>query len=146
MKKLIAWVCTLCILLGCMVMPAGAASNETTIYNFLRNELGCNVATACGILANIEQESSFDPNREIIDTNGLPSYGICQWNGDRFTALKNYCGSSYTTLSGQLQYLKYELNHGESYAWSKMQGIANNSDGAYTAGYRWAQYFERCAE
>lgn len=68
--------------------------NETIIYNFLRGQLGCNTATAVGILANIFSESSFNPTASVIDTNGLTSYGICQWNGSRFTALKNYCSQN----------------------------------------------------
>lgn len=124
------------------------SSYEAEIYNFLINSMGCNTATACGILANIERESGFNPAASVIDTNGLPSYGICQWNGSRFDSLKSYCsqnGYSYTSVTGQLNYLKYELNGSEAYAWSKMQGIENTADGAYTAGYNWAKYFERCA-
>lgn len=125
-----------------------STSNETEIYNFLINTMGCNAATACGILANIERESGFNPTASVIDTNGLPSYGICQWNGSRFDSLKSYCsqnGYSYTSITGQLNYLKYELESSEAYAWSKMQGIENTADGAYTAGYNWAKYFERCS-
>ena len=122
--------------------------NETIIYNFLKNEMNCNTATAVGILANIYCESSFRPTAGWTDVNGLTSYGICQWNGNRFTALKNYCsknGYAYDSLEGQLNYLKYELNNGESNAWKKLQGIENSAQGAYTAGYNWARYFERCS-
>ncbi len=118
---------------------------EDEVFRFLTNELGLNVATACGILANIENESSFNPTCSVIDTNGLTSYGLCQWNGSRFTALKNYCGSAYTTVSGQMSYLRYELQTSEKNAWNQMQGIENSQAGAYDAGIRWAQYFERCA-
>lgn len=121
-------------------------SAETEVYNFLRGTLGCNVATTCGIMANIQCESIFNPTNLFLDTNGLYSFGLCQWNGDRYTALQNYCGSSYTTVSGQMKYLQHELKTSEANAWSKMQGIANTSTGSYTAGYNWAKYFERCAE
>lgn len=123
-------------------------SNETIIFNFLVENMYCNTATAVGILANIKCESSFDPSSSCVDTNGLTSYGICQWNGSRYNALKTYCKNNnldYTSIYGQLYYLKYELNTSESSAWSNMQGIENTVDGAYIAGYRWAQYFERCA-
>lgn len=124
-------------------------SNETTIYNFLKNTMGVNTAAACGILANIQKESSFNPTAECIDVNGLTSYGICQWNGVRFTALKNYCsnkGYSYTSLNGQLNYLKYELEGNEKSAYSKIRNVDNTQSGAYNAGYNWARYFERCAQ
>lgn len=127
---------------------ASSAENEKTIYKFLKNELGLNTAAACGVLANIQGESSFNPNASVIDTNGKPSYGICQWNGVRFDALKSYCsqnGYDYQTLEGQLNYLKYELEHSEASAFSKVKNVENTADGAYTAGYNWARYFERCA-
>lgn len=50
-------------------------ANETTIYNYAVNNMGLNVAAACGILANIYKESSFNPN--ALGDNGT-SYGICQ--------------------------------------------------------------------
>ena len=126
-----------------------SSSNETIIYDFLKNTMGFNTAAACGILANIYKESSFNPGSSCLDVNGLTSYGICQWNGARFTALKNYCSSkgyNYTSLTGQLNYLKYELEGSEKYACSKIKNVDNNSTGAYNAGYNWARYFERCAQ
>ena len=125
-----------------------AASNEETIYNYMRNTMGVNCAVACGVLANIKAESGFNPTASCIDTNGLTSYGICQWNGGRFTNLKNFCsnrGLSYSNINAQLQFLKYELEGSESSAWAKVKSQANNASGAYTAGYNWAKYFERCA-
>ena len=129
--------------------PVTGKANETEVYNYLRNNMGVNVAVACGVLANIQCESSFNPTASVIDTNGLESYGICQWNGGRNTALKNYCqnnGYSYSTIQGQMHYLQYELSNSEKSAWSMVNGQENSSSGAYTAGYNWAKYFERCAE
>ena len=34
-----------------------SSKNETTIYNFLKSEMGLNTAAACGVLANIQKES-----------------------------------------------------------------------------------------
>ena len=89
-------------------------SNETTIYNYLINNMKLNTAAACGVLANIQAESSFNPDLKGDYQNGqYTSYGICQWHADRWTNLKNYCnknGYSWTTLNGQLNYLKYELS------------------------------------
>ena len=48
-------------------------NNEAVIYRYLVNELGCNTATACGIVANIEKESGFNPLVNVKDTNGLYS-------------------------------------------------------------------------
>lgn len=122
--------------------------NETVIFQFLVEELNCNTATAVGILANLERESGFNPAARYPAEGEVLYYGICQWGGSRYDDLKRYCaqnGDSYTSLEGQLKFLQYELNHSEKNAWKQMQGIENNREGAYTAGYRWAKYFERCA-
>ena len=150
-KKLISILlaCLLVVSMLAFVIPtAFAASNEETIYEYMRNTMAVNCAVSCGVLANIKVESGFSPTATCIDTNGLRSYGICQWNGSRFTNLKNYCsnrGLSYSSLGAQLQFLKYELEGVESSAWSKVKNQPNSASGAYTAGYNWARYFERCA-
>ena len=127
-----------------------AASNEKIIYDFFINTMNQNSAIACGVLANIEKESSFNPKDKTVDTNGNTSYGICQWNGNRFTELKNYCsknGLDYTTLDAQLKYLKSELEGSENDKWKKViANKANTAEGAGAAAYDWARHFERCAE
>lgn len=148
-KRVLSLLLVLVMIVSLAPISALAESNVQQIYNYLTGTMGMNSAAACGVLANIERESSFNPHAECVDTNGLTSYGICQWNGDRYTALKNYCSSrgyDYTTLSGQLKYLQYELEGGEAYAYSLIRNVDNSADGAYTAGYNWAQYFERCAQ
>lgn len=125
-----------------------ASSNEQKIYNFLKNKLGLNTAAACGALANIQSESSFNPLAQCIDTNGKISFGICQWNGSRYDALQSFCnqrGYDYRTLTGQLNYLKYEFQTTEKSAFSRIVAVENTKQGAYDAGYNWARYFERCA-
>ena len=120
------------------------ASNEQTIFAFLTGEMGFNTAAACGILASIACESSFDPH---ASGDSGSSYGIIQWHAERFTNLKNYCaknGYDYTTLEGQLHFLQYELQ--DSYystVRNKLRSCANTADGAYQAGYDWCYYFER---
>ncbi len=121
---------------------------QNKIYNFMRNEMGFNMAAACGVLANIQNESSFNPTASVIDTNGLISFGLCQWNGPRYEALQDYCnerGYDFRTVDGQLKYLKYELETSERRACSMVKNVENTAAGAYLAGYNWARYFERCA-
>jgi uncharacterized repeat protein (TIGR02543 family) len=133
---------------GAGISQSEKKSNEKKVYNFAKKKLKLNTAAACGVLSNIESESSFNPTASVIDTNGKISYGICQWNASRFDDLKNYCSSNgydYTSIEGQLKFLKYELEHSESSAFSKIKNVENTADGAYTAGYNWARYFERCA-
>lgn len=138
------------------VFTASAASNEETIYNFLKNEMGLNTAAACGVLANIEKESNF--RHDVIEygykwENG-GGYGICQWTNSprtsatgRRTNLVNWCnnnGYDYKSLIGQLHYLKYELNTSYYYnlVTKKLLSVDNSASGAYTAGYYWCYYFE----
>ncbi|MDY3079530.1 MAG: phage tail tip lysozyme [Oscillospiraceae bacterium] len=140
---------TLVLVVTIVPTTAFAASNEQQIFDYVTGTMGLNTAAACGVLANIERESSFNPHAECIDTNGLTSYGICQWNGARYDALRNYCsarGYDYTTLNGQLHYLQYELEGSESSAYYRIKNVENTADRAYTAGYNWARYFERCAQ
>ena len=125
-----------------------SSSNETKVYQFLINDLKCNFATALGILANIERESTFNPKAQYPAKGEPLYYGICQWGSSRLNDLKEYCEEkelAYDSMEGQLAFLKHELHGTESRAWSRMQGIEDTPEGAYLAGYNWAKYFERCA-
>lgn len=126
-----------------------SSPNETVIYEFLVNEMGLNTAAACGILANIYRESSFNPN--ATGDKGT-SYGICQWHNSRWEAMKTWCnenGYDWTTLIGQLNYLKFELSQNNSaylYNGKKIfnyiSAVENSAQGAYDAGYYWCYYYE----
>lgn len=128
---------------GIATYAAGSeSSNTTVIFNYLMNEMKMNSAAACGVLANIYYESGFDPHA-VGDNNS--SYGICQWHAERKTNLINYCKENnldYTTLEGQLQFLKYELANSYSSIYNYMLNVKNTADGAYDAGWYWCYYFE----
>lgn len=123
-------------------------SNSDIIFNYLVNDLGLSSAAACGILANIYAESSFNPKASCVDINGQISYGLCQWNGPRYTNLKTWCqnnGYDYTTITGQLHFLTHELGTSSySYILTYLRDeIDNTASGAYNAGYYWCYYFEQ---
>ena len=132
-----------------MTAEYAASSNISTIYSFLTQKCGFNTAAACGILANIECESSFNPN--LYGDNGT-SYGICQWHNERLTAMQNWCkqnGYNWQSLTGQLYYLKKELSaNNAAYLYNgltiqnKLKASANSESGAYSAGYNWCFYYE----
>ncbi len=127
-----------------MPVTSGTYSkNETQIYSFLINA-GFNVAAASGILANIYKESSF--NHTAIGDNGT-SYGLCQWHDpDRWTKLKNYCNKnnlSWQTVTGQLNYLLYELKTWYTEVYNTLKRVNNNAQGAYDAAYKWCVDFEK---
>lgn len=132
-----------------LLVPAVSASAgerlavEREIFDYLTDELMLSTAAACGVLANIEQESAFQPT--ILGDKGT-SYGLCQWHNGRFTALRSYCsalGLDYRTVEGQMAYLKYELGSNYTSLLFSLQAIDNTPDGAYRAAYLWCIQFER---
>ena len=122
--------------------PFPSGSNEHTIYNFLINEMDLNRAAAMGVMANIYFESGYKP---VINGDSGTSYGICQWHAGRKTNLINWCndnGLDYTTLEGQLQFLKYELPTRYASVNSYLRQVENTADGAYDAAYYFCFNFE----
>ncbi|MBR6220220.1 MAG: hypothetical protein IKQ80_06645 [Clostridia bacterium] len=122
--------------------PFAQGSNERTIYAYLTGEIGYNRAAAMGVMANIKYESSYNPN---CNGDGGTSYGICQWHAGRKNNLICYCdeyGLDYTTLEGQLQFLKYELASRYPAVHSYLKNVENTADGAYDAGYYFCFNFE----
>lgn len=122
--------------------PFSSGSNEHAIYAWLTGEMGLNRAAAMGVMANIRYESSYNP--QCSGDSGT-SYGICQWHAGRKTNLISYCeeqGLDYTTLEGQLRFLKYELSGRYPSVLSYLKGVENTADGAYDAGYYFCFNFE----
>lgn len=149
LARLMLIALTIVIIAGVLPLSANAASNsnnKTTVFKYLTEELGFNSAAACGIMANIEKESSFRSNIIIRDSNGLPSGGLCMWNGSRLTSLKNFCakrGLNYLSIQGQLEYLEYELQKDQyKHVYKYLKNVANSSKGAYNAAHYWCYYFE----
>ncbi len=143
----LALVTVLCAIPFASSAAAPTSATVKAIYEFLINDMGLNSAAACGVLANIEKESDFNP--QLYGDSGS-SYGICQWHNGRFENLKKFCnanGYSWKTLEGQLQFLKYELNTNKTDTGKIIDrlDVPNTAEGAYTAGYNWCYYFERPA-
>ena len=156
MEKIRKFVLFLAVVLMCVSfisVPSGpdvqaAKENEEIVYNFAVDVMKVNDAVVCGILANIYSESNFNPNVEYIEADGSVSYGICQWNKSRLENLKSFCqnnGYDYTSLMGQLYFMKYELEGAERSAYNKIKNASDDAEGAYLAGYNWARYYERCS-
>lgn len=124
-----------------MTADSTTTSNESIIFKYLTEDMGLNIAAACGILANIQAESGFNPN--LYGDSGS-SYGICQWHNDRFTALKNYT-AEWNTLQGQLEYLHYELKTTYPSLWNNLKSASNDANGAYQTAYDWCIIFEKPA-
>ncbi|MDO5131754.1 MAG: phage tail tip lysozyme, partial [Eubacteriales bacterium] len=126
------------------VSVAGATWQENCdyIFTYLTQRLKYNQAAACGILANIRCESTFNPHAWNA---GGGSYGLCQWTGGRYSRLRNWCGSNgydYTTIDGQLAYLEYELENFYPRVEEYLRSVENTSAGAYNAGQYYCYHFE----
>ncbi len=140
----------LTILLTVVLLAASVSASagerlavERKVFDYLTGELKLSNAAACGVLANIEHESNFQPT--IFGDQGT-SYGLCQWHNERFTALRSYCsalGLAYQTVEGQMAYLKYELGTNYTNLLLTLQAIDNTPDGAYRAAYLWCIQFEK---
>ena len=119
--------------------------NEDTCYNFLRNSVGLNCASSCGVLGNLYIECSFNP---LAYNSYENAWGICQWRGGRLTNLQSRYPNSWKTLDSQLHFLVDEFN-GVDYSGPKtlsyLRGRADDANGAQEAAQYFAQYFERCA-
>ena len=140
--------------LGSISGPAGkegaarravSPGSADEIFAVLTQELGMNSAAACGVLANMHAESALNPRSSCKDINGKTSYGLCQWNGSRYTRLKDWCSSNvedYTTVAGQLRFLNYELSNGYPKVYDHLMGVEDTEEGAYDAAYYWCYYYE----
>jgi len=105
------------------VYALSAADAEAQIYSYLTSKMNYNNAVACGILANIECECSF--NIVLKEAGNGVGYGIIQWSGSRKTDLKNWCnknGYAYNTLEGQLRFMMHEINN-----YSNTSNVINNA-------------------
>lgn len=96
---------------------------------------------AQGIVANLAQESNFDPNAV---GDGGKAYGIAQWHPDRQEEFRKFAGKDIrqSTLEDQLSFVNYELTKGrETAAGDKLRGAMT----AYDAGSIVSRYYERPA-
>ncbi|MEE5993976.1 MAG: phage tail tip lysozyme [Oscillospiraceae bacterium] len=110
--------------------------------------LGFNRAATEAIMTNIDYESGFNPTKEAIDTNDLPSIGLFQWNGERCDNFKAFCNArslEYGSVDAQLLFLKHELTGRYYQQYETMLNFADSADGCYDAAYYWASRFEVCS-
>lgn len=130
-------------------VPVGSDNIETT-FLFLTQVMGFNNAAACGIIANMNAESTgLVPDQNEIGGGG--GYGICQWTdttyASRRTELFNWCESNNedpTSLSGQLLFLQYELTQKSAFSvlYADLMAVPNTADGAAEAAEEFCRKFE----
>ena len=131
----------------------GSSSSETITYDYskLRSKVretiqhlvskGLNNAAACGIAGNIYYESAF--NTAAVKDNKT-SFGICRWNSTRGSNMKKSVGSNWANnLTGQLDFLWYELESDYSSLLSTLKSIDNTESGAKVAAEEFVRNFEK---
>lgn len=114
--------------------------NCKIIVNYLIDK-GLNGAAACGIAGNIFHESSFDTS--AVGDYGT-SFGICQWHLNRGTAMKKMAGTGWANnLTGQLDYLWYELTTSYYSTLTALKSTSNDVTGCKKAADVFVRQFER---
>ena len=121
-------------------------NNAESVVRFMMAQ-GLNAAAGVGIAANIYHESSFRTNAEGDYQNGVPtSFGLCGWHLGRGDRMKQMAGPNWATnMSGQLQYLWYELTTSYTTVLSFLKSVPNNESGARAAANNFVRQFERPA-
>lgn len=130
-----------CGVLGNMKNESGLMPDKMEYGYTWENGAGYGLIQWTNIQGNHRITTS-DAHNEI--SPGQPYKAI---NGHRRTNLKNWCTANnydYKSLSGQLYFLKFELE-GERYysrAISQMKSVPNTLEGAKQAALIWLQYVE----
>lgn len=116
-------------------------SNKQTVYDTLRGE-GLSLALACGIMANIQRESSYNPKAK---GDSGTSYGLCQWHKGRWQLLKDFCEKNKLdddTIPAQIKFMLWEFKTNFPGVWEAMAAVPDNAQGAYDAAYSMCTRYE----
>jgi len=98
-------------------------------------KMGFSQNAIAALMSNIKAESNF--RTTALGDNGT-SYGLCQWHNGRFTKLRNHCGSEYSTVGCQLDYLVYELQN----SYKKVYNYLTSNNSAWDMTHYFCYYFE----
>lgn len=149
--------------------PYTGNTNEQTVFNYCKQVMGLNEAASCGVLANINAESSFRPNNlqntfekslgytddgytKAVDSgtytnfvNDSAGYGLVQWTyWSRKQNLLNYAkkvGASIGSMNMQLDFFAQEIK-AYTKVWDCLKSVPNTAEGAYTAAHTMCYYYE----
>jgi Phage tail lysozyme len=121
---------------------AASANNTETAYNFFRAK-GLTKDQAAGIVGNLMQESSVNPNS--VQYDGGPGRGIAQWSvggrwdtshDDNVTWYANEHGLNRWALTTQLDFVWYELTtFGYGYSTLKASTTVTGAELAFQDKY-----------
>lgn len=121
----------------------GAAKDASTAGVVAKfKSMGWSQQQAAGIAANLFQESLFNPSAV---GDGGKAFGLAQWHEDRQAAFKKLFGIDIrkSSLDQQLQFVDYELRHGQE---TKAGGLLSKARSADEAGSIVSRFYERPAD
>lgn len=124
------------------VDPYNREAVKMACYQFFTGQ-GMSPAVACGWLANIQEESQFNPADDRGDDGH--AWGLCQWN-DRRQKMVDFVGPDWKTdVVGQLNFIMHELSTSETRTMTALREHAsgNTIQDAYNAGYYICTEYER---
>lgn len=112
-------------------------ATEREVYNALTGA-GLNMAEAAGLMGNIVNESHYDQEVVVTDSNGFKSYGLVQWNAASYPQASGYVTGNPAA----------DLQHQVSAIVSAYRGLpmpsGNTARDAQQIAGIWAAQFERC--
>lgn len=122
----------------------GLPQNARIIVQYLMDK-GISLAGSVGVIANIKEESNFNPAEQGDWKNGrYTSFGICQWHNTRGNDMKEAAGPNWqNNLTGQLNYLWDELTNDYKGVLAVLRRVTNNEAGARNAAYTFVDAFEK---
>jgi hypothetical protein len=112
------------------------ATAEQQVYQAL-TAAGFSQVQAAGVMGNMENESDFNVEAAALDSNGLESYGLIQWNAGSYpNAGSLVTGNAAQDLANQVQFLLHDTSGtGQGLQGSTASQVASN----------WAQFVEVCS-
>lgn len=111
-------------------MRNGGADGAGAVIDYLKSK-GLSDTLSKGIAANVQAESSFDPNAV---GDGGKAYGLLQWHPSRQADFAAYLGKGIreSTWQEQLDFAVYEATKGKEKAnWANVENSQSPSDAAY---------------
>lgn len=121
-----------------MGLSGGKADRAAQALAYFQS-MGWSPAQAAGIVANIREESGFDPT---IPGDGGQAYGLAQWHPDRQAKFKAFAGKDIrkSSFEDQLAFIQHELTKGdERPAGERLRGARTGAE----AGAIVSRYYER---
>jgi hypothetical protein len=109
--------------------PQGDSDTGKRMLGYFEGR-GWTHAQAAGIVANLDRESSLTADR--TGDSGR-AYGLGQWHPDRQANFAQWAGHDIrgSTLDEQMQFVQYELTHGERRAGDILKTAPNAATAAY---------------